>query len=108
MADRPGRAKTETMNDTDSSLPPPPERPRLRRNVDDKMVAGVAAGLARHFDVDVSLVRLGFVALALFGGSGLLLYLVAWLVVPSDDVLGPTPPPPSVENDPPITAQPMV
>ena len=108
MVDRADRAKTGAMNETDSSLPPPPERPRLRRRVDDKMVAGVAAGLARHFDVDVSLVRLGFVALALFGGSGLLLYLIAWLVVPSDDAVGPTAPPPSVDDDPPITAQPTV
>lgn len=75
------------MNETESTLPPPPERPRLRRSTDDKMIAGVAAGLARHLEVDVSLVRLAFVALAVFGGSGLVLYLVAWLVMPSDEAV---------------------
>ncbi len=49
------------------------------------MIAGVAGGIARHFDVDATLVRLAFVALALFGGSGLLFYAIAWVIVPSDD-----------------------
>lgn len=74
-----------TPDDPHSDPPPPPVPVRLRRAVADKKVAGVAAGLARHFDVDVTLVRLGFVALTLFGGSGLVLYAVAWLIMPVDD-----------------------
>ena len=105
------------MNENESSLPPlAPERPRLRRRMDDKMIGGVASGLARHFAVDVSLVRLAFVGLAIFGGSGLLLYLIAWLVVPADDWYTPAPTPPPASDrpgpprgdDPPMTVQPMV
>lgn len=54
----------------------------LRRAADGRIVAGVAAGLAAHFDVDVVLVRLVLVALMLIGGAGVALYLAAWLLVP--------------------------
>lgn len=103
-ADRHGGA----MNENTSSLPPPPEPPRLSRRIDSKMIGGVAGGLARHFDVDVSLVRLGFVVLALFGGSGLLLYLIAWLVMPSDQTVAAPPSPRPETDDAPITVRPMV
>ena len=56
---------TQRRNRTIPSL----EKPRLlRRASDGRMVAGVAAGLAEYFDVDVTLVRIAFVALALLGG----------------------------------------
>jgi phage shock protein PspC (stress-responsive transcriptional regulator) len=57
---------------------------RLRRSVDDRKVAGVAGGLARHLDVDPLLLRVAFVVLAFFGGAGLLLYGACWLLVPED------------------------
>jgi phage shock protein PspC (stress-responsive transcriptional regulator) len=44
-------------------------------------VAGVAAGIGRYFDLDPVIVRIAFVVLAVLGGSGVLLYLVAWLVI---------------------------
>ena len=56
----------------------------LRRSAHDRKVAGVAGGLARHLDVDPLLVRVLFVVLAFFGGSGLLLYAVLWLLVPDE------------------------
>lgn len=56
--------------------------PRLRRSVDDKVVAGVCGGLGRYFDVDPLFFRLAFVVLAIGGGSGVLLYLIGWLVIP--------------------------
>ena len=64
--------------------PPPPARePRkLRRSADDKVLFGVAGGLARHLDVDPVLVRVGFAVLALLGGAGVLLYVVLALVMP--------------------------
>ncbi len=106
------------MNNTSfpkSSSPQSSPGPRrLTRSGDDKMVAGVAGGLARHFDIDVALVRIAFVALTLFGGSGLLLYLVAWLVLPADstgaDVIEPdrTTPHEDTEPAPPITMQAIV
>jgi phage shock protein PspC (stress-responsive transcriptional regulator) len=57
---------------------------RLRRSVDDRKVAGVAGGLARHLDVDPLILRVTFVVLAFFGGAGLLLYGACWLLVPED------------------------
>jgi phage shock protein PspC (stress-responsive transcriptional regulator) len=57
---------------------------RLRRSVDDRKVAGVAGGLARHLDVDPLLLRVAFVVLAFFGGAGLLLYGACWLLVPEE------------------------
>ncbi len=49
------------------------------------MLAGVAAGLADYFDVDPTLVRVAFVALAVLGGLAVPLYLAAWLLVPEED-----------------------
>ncbi len=56
----------------------------LRRSAYDRKVAGVAGGLARHLDIDPLLVRVLFVVLAFFGGSGILLYGVLWLLVPDE------------------------
>lgn len=61
-----------------------PQRPRLERPRDDRAVAGVASGLARYFGIDVAWIRIGFVVLALFGGSGILLYLIGWLAIPEE------------------------
>ena len=59
---------------------------RLRRTVgSQRKVAGVAAGLARHFDIDPVIVRVAFVVLAIFGGGGLLLYIALWLLLPDDE-----------------------
>ena len=49
------------------------------------MVAGVAAGLADYFDIDPTLVRVGFAALALLGGLAVPLYLAGWLLIPEED-----------------------
>jgi len=57
---------------------------RLRRSTTDRKVAGVAGGLGRHFDIDPTIIRVAFVVLAIFGGAGLLLYGVCWLLVPED------------------------
>lgn len=48
------------------------------------MIAGVAVGLAEHFDVDVAVVRVGLVVLTLLGAVGVPLYLSAWLFVPDE------------------------
>lgn len=58
---------------------------KLVRRTDEGMIAGVAAGVAHFLGVDPTVVRLGFVALSFFGGSGLLLYLVMWVIVPKPD-----------------------
>lgn len=56
----------------------------LRRASDNKMVAGVAEGLSKHFDVDPLLIRVVFFALTFFGGAGLLLYVLAWVTIPKE------------------------
>ncbi|MDA8038815.1 MAG: PspC domain-containing protein [Actinomycetota bacterium] len=58
-------------------------RGRLRRASDGRLIGGVAEGLSRRIGVDVTIVRLGFV-LATLAGFGLGLYMLAWLLVPSD------------------------
>lgn len=54
----------------------------LFRDTDNAMVAGVAAGLARYFGIDAVIVRIIFVALAFAGASGILIYILLWLLVP--------------------------
>ncbi|MEA2669303.1 MAG: phage shock protein [Chloroflexota bacterium] len=55
---------------------------RLLRLRKGRMAAGVCAGLAAYFGVDVNLVRLGFGVLTVFYGLGILVYLIAWAVLP--------------------------
>jgi phage shock protein C len=57
---------------------------RLHRCREGRMLAGVAAGMADYFGVDPTLVRIGFVALALLGGLAVPLYLAGWLVIPQE------------------------
>ena len=57
---------------------------QLRRSRDDRMLAGVAGGLARYLNADVTLVRVLIAALALVTGAGVALYLAAWLLIPED------------------------
>jgi phage shock protein PspC (stress-responsive transcriptional regulator) len=59
------------------------QRPRLlRRRATDRVIGGVAAGIADYFNIDPVLVRAIFVGLVVFGGAGILLYLGAWLLIP--------------------------
>jgi phage shock protein C len=55
---------------------------RLYRSRENRMVAGVCAGLGDYFGIDATIVRLIFVAFTVFAGMGVLLYLVAWLIIP--------------------------
>jgi len=57
---------------------------RLSRSADDRMLAGVAGGIARYLDVDVTLVRAGIAALTLLTGTAAALYVAAWLLIPAD------------------------
>jgi phage shock protein PspC (stress-responsive transcriptional regulator) len=56
----------------------------LSRPVHGRMLGGVAAGIARYLDVDVTIIRILFAALTLIGGSAVLIYLAAWLLIPED------------------------
>lgn len=55
---------------------------KLYRSRTDSMIAGVCGGLAKYFDIDTSLVRVGAVLFTLAWGSGLLAYVILWLIVP--------------------------
>ena len=55
---------------------------RLYRSRSDRKLAGVCAGIADYFGWDSTLVRVGWIVLTLMGGSGILLYLILWLVMP--------------------------
>ena len=57
---------------------------RLLRLRDGQMVAGVCAGLAAYFRIDVNLVRLAFGIFTVFYGLGVLIYVIAWVVLPED------------------------
>ena len=72
------------MLDTNAPLDEAPAR-RLVRVDEGRWLGGVAAGLGRYFDVNPLVYRIAFAALALAGGTGVLLYLAAWLVMPSED-----------------------
>ena len=49
------------------------------------MLCGVCGGIAEYFNVDPTLVRLGFIIVSLLGGSGILAYIIAALVIPEAD-----------------------
>ncbi len=87
-----------TDNDTqrssygaDSGPTAPPGEPiveqlrGLRRSRDDKVLAGVCGGLARSLRVDPLLLRVVIAVMVLFGGTGIVLYAIAWLLMPMDD-----------------------
>jgi len=58
------------------------EPKRLLKSQTNKIVAGVCGGLAEYFDVDPVIMRVLFVLLAFFGGTGLILYIACWIIIP--------------------------
>jgi phage shock protein PspC (stress-responsive transcriptional regulator) len=73
-----------------SAIPPPPPAAaapgavrRLTRRADNRVLAGVASGIADFFGIHPWAVRVAFVVLVPFGGFGALVYLIAWLLVPA-------------------------
>ena len=74
---------TTTADARSATVSGQPQARQLRRSADDKMLAGVAGGIARYLNTDVTLVRV-IAALVLFTGAGVALYLAAWLLIPED------------------------
>jgi phage shock protein PspC (stress-responsive transcriptional regulator) len=56
----------------------------LRRPVADRMLGGVAAGIADYLGVDETLVRIAFVVLTFIGGAGVPVYVAGWLLIPEE------------------------
>lgn len=59
---------------------------KLYRSNTDKKLCGVCGGLAEYFDIDPTIIRLIFIFLTLFGGGGLLIYLICALVIPKSPI----------------------
>ncbi len=56
---------------------------KLYKSNNDKKLAGVCAGIAEYFDVDPTLIRLGWVFATLFAGAGILAYIISAIVIPN-------------------------
>jgi phage shock protein C len=66
-------------------LPGAPPTKTLRRSRTNRIVAGVCGGIAEYLGMDPVLVRIVMVVLALAGGGGVVLYLLAWVLIPEED-----------------------
>jgi len=55
---------------------------KLYRSTTDKMIGGVAGGLAEYFDIDSTLIRVLFIVVVFLGGGGIIAYIILWIVVP--------------------------
>ncbi len=55
---------------------------KLYRSVEDKKIAGVCSGLGEYFDIDPTIIRLIWLAMIFAVGSGVLAYIIAWIIVP--------------------------
>jgi phage shock protein C len=62
----------------------PGEARKLYRSRSNRQVAGVCGGLAQYFNLDAMLIRILFIVLAVLGGSGIVLYLAMWIIVPNE------------------------
>jgi len=75
---------TATANTDSTTTTDQPAPRQLRRSADDRMLGGVAGGIAQYLNADVTLVRVIIAVLALLNGVGVALYLAAWLLIPED------------------------
>ena len=61
---------------------------RYYRDMDDKVIGGVAMGIAKYFSVDVSIIRILFIVSIFFGGFGLIVYFILWFITPEAKTVG--------------------
>jgi phage shock protein PspC (stress-responsive transcriptional regulator) len=74
-------AKLSAETPPAAAAPPAPAR-RLMRSSRDKKIGGVCAGLADYFDLDPTIVRVVWLLAVFLGGTGVLAYLILWIVLP--------------------------
>lgn len=55
---------------------------KLHRSKKNRVIAGVCGGIAEYFNIDPTLVRLLWVFFVLAAGSGILAYIIAWIIIP--------------------------
>ncbi len=58
--------------------------PKLYRSLKNRVIAGVAGGLGEYLNIDPVVIRIIFIVLTVFSGSGVLLYLIMWLIIPDE------------------------
>lgn len=68
--------------------PEPPRPHELRRRRDNRVIAGVCSGLGAYFGLDPVVFRIAFVVLTFIGGIGLLVYVLAWILIPEGEGAG--------------------
>jgi phage shock protein C len=79
---------TDFDRELEEDAPPPPGQKRARgakrlyRDPDDRIIGGVCSGLGAYFRVDPVWFRLAFVLAVIFAGTGILLYLILWIILP--------------------------
>ncbi|MCP4581032.1 MAG: PspC domain-containing protein [candidate division Zixibacteria bacterium] len=59
---------------------------KLYRSLDDRKIAGICGGLGEYFDIDPTIVRLLWVSMVLAVGTGILAYILAWIIVPEEPI----------------------
>ncbi len=57
---------------------------RLHRSETNRVIAGVCGGLGDYFNIDPTIIRIIFILMTIFGGSGILIYIILWLVIPTE------------------------
>jgi phage shock protein PspC (stress-responsive transcriptional regulator) len=60
---------------------------RIYRTRNEKVIAGVCGGIGRYLDIDPVLVRLVWVLTVIFAGTGILAYIIAWILIPKEPAL---------------------
>jgi phage shock protein C len=60
---------------------------RMYRSENNKILAGICGGLGEYFEIDPTLVRLLFILAAIFGGSGILIYILLWIILPKESTM---------------------
>jgi phage shock protein C len=90
-AERPAQSwrcpgQPESVTEIEKGTDMDPTR-KLYRSRSDRKLAGVCGGLAQFFGLDPTLIRVLFVVLAVLGGSGILIYLAMWIMVPNEYLL---------------------
>jgi len=58
---------------------------KLKRDPNDKIIGGVCSGIAKYFEIDSVLVRLGLVLSTLMWGIGPIIYLLMWIIIPLEE-----------------------
>lgn len=69
-----------------------PKPNQLYRSETNRMIGGVAGGLGEYFNIDPTIVRIIFIILTLLHGSGLLIYILMWILIPSESQINETSP----------------